>query len=148
MRRWVAVAVLVVLAGCSRSGVTQLSESASPTPSRQPSGARAQGNFTLYVSNQSFAEPAVDVVVTIDGVQVVSQTFEVKNQHNWVPFTQRLAAGRHSLVARTRSGRATFSRSFVTGARNWAVVDYWCCDAADGGPHFTFNLSDRPLAFD
>jgi hypothetical protein len=47
--------------------------------------------FTVYVSNQSFARPTVDIALTLDGTLRVVQDFEVKGQHNWIPFTFDLA---------------------------------------------------------
>ena len=59
----------------------------------------APGNFRLYVSNQSFDRPTVDIAVFIDGVRIAAREFEVKGQHNWIEFGAELTAGEHKLRA-------------------------------------------------
>ena len=121
-------------------------------PARGPATAPEQaveekeGNFTLYVSNQSFDQKAVDITVTIDGKRVAAQVFDVKNQHNWIDFTMNLPAGAHELRAVSAAGSAHLTTKFTTTARHWAVIDYWCCGEPDD-PKFTFNLSDQPIGF-
>ena len=111
-----------------------------------PASTPAPGNFRLYVSNQSFDRPTVDIAVFIDGVRVAAREFEVKGQHNWIEFGAELAAGEHELRAVSESGDAELVKTFTSGSKNWAVVDYWCCGEPED-PHFTFHLSDKPVGF-
>lgn len=108
--------------------------------------APGKGNFTLYVSNQSFERPTIDVRVEIDGRIVVAEEFEVEDQHNWLEFRLPLRPGSHVIHATSRRGGAELRRTFRVKGKRWAVLDYWCCDdAAD--PRFTFDVSKRPVAF-
>jgi len=45
------------------------------------------------VSNQSYLDDPVVLTVVIDGVDVLSQPFEVRNQHHFVRFPLRLGSG-------------------------------------------------------
>lgn len=110
----------------------------SPTPA---------GNFTLYVSNQSFDRPTVDIAVVIDGVGRVSQNFEVKNQHVWIPFTFDLTRGSHELRVSSARGKTTLVKSFLIGTHRWGVLNYWCCDPAFDEPRFIFDVLDRAPSF-
>lgn len=108
---------------------------------------KEDGNFVLYVSNQSIERPNVDVIVSIDGKLAVAGKFPVEDQHNWKEFTFELPAGMHELRATSRFGETELVETFETGKRNWAVVDYWCCDVHAREPKFTFWPSDRPIGF-
>jgi hypothetical protein len=115
-------------------------------PAAPPPAAEPNGNFTLYVSNQSFDRPAVDISITIDGASVAGRVFDVGNQHNWSSFELNLKPGAHAITAISTRGGAQLETNFTTGARHWAVVDYWCCSNPTD-PHFSFTISDRPIGF-
>ena len=144
MRRFVPLLVLaLVLVACggrssaehegpSGTGVSQLE----PTP---------EGNFVLYVSNQSFEIDPVDIRVTIDGKLAVDEDFEVEDQHNWVEYTFRLREGRHVLHAESRAGAAELTRSFELTRKTWAVLNYWYYPGER--KRFSFDLSHQPVAF-
>jgi len=109
------------------------------------------GNVVLYVSNQSFEIDPVDIVVAIDGEQIIDEEFAVANQHNWKRFVLRLSPGRHTLTARSSTGDATLETSFDVSDRHWAVLDYWYSSEAYGSPpeprHFEFMIRDEPIGF-
>jgi hypothetical protein len=104
------------------------------------------GSFTLYVSNQSFERPEIDIRVEIDGKVVASDEFPVENQHNWIEFRLPLRPGSHVIRASTERGDATLEHTFRVQGKRWAVLDYWCCDDAQD-PRFTFEVFRRPVAF-
>lgn len=110
-----------------------------PTPPPPP--------FTLYVSNQSFEDPAVGIVITIDGANVVDQTFDVEGQHNWIKFVPDVAPGDHVLHAVSSTGvEMTSEFTLPEGESRWAVVDYWYYP--DEGPRkFSVHISDEPVGF-
>jgi len=135
--------ILAVTTACTSQPAPPVEDSA-PTPAAPV--AEKEGNFTLYVSNQSFDRETVDISVAIDGKKVVSQLFEVKNQHNWIDFIVQLAAGEHKLQVFSTAGSTQLTKAFTTTARHWAVVNYWCCGEPDD-PKFTFDLSDQPIGF-
>jgi hypothetical protein len=103
--------------------------------------------LTLYVSNQSFDDPNVQIAVSIDGVVVVDQNFAVEGQHNWITFEPDVPPGDHTLTATSNTG-AELTVEFATkaGQPQWAVVNYWWYPG-DGPREFTFDISDEPIGF-
>lgn len=103
--------------------------------------------FTLYVSNQSFDDPTVGIRITIDGQVAVADSFAVEGQHNWISFTPDVEPGVHTLTATSDTGVVlTVEFEIPHGESRWAVVDYWWYPQ-EGPAHFTFDISDEPLAF-
>jgi hypothetical protein len=137
MRSLLSLCALALLAaGCAAADVR--GEEAPRSPGR--------GNFTLYVSNQSFERPEVDIRVEIDGEVVTSDEFPVENQHTWVEFRLPLRPGTHVIRVTSDQGGAALERTFGVRGKRWAVLDYWCCDDAKD-PRFTFDVYKRPIAF-
>ena len=134
---WIVVAVLA--AGCQGSTGPTLPE-VEPLPQVE------NGNFVLYVSNQSFALPRVDITIHIDDKEAVSSDFDVGNQHNWVQHTFQLDPGKHKLVAASREGSALLEQGFEVKDKHWAVVDYWY-SKQDGKKQFSFVIQDQPIGF-
>jgi hypothetical protein len=142
MRLLIVVLGVLALTGCGTD--TQNPTAAAEGP---PSLEQARdGNFTLYVSNQSFDRSNVDIRVLIDGRPALAGDFAVGNQHNWVQYRFALSDGRHSLRAESVHGDAVFEHGFTVKGKRWAVVDYWCCGEATE-PKFTFLVRSEPLAF-
>ena len=137
-----AVAVLLLAGGCGGAETLQ-SPGTSPRPDALPRA--PDGNFVLYVSNQSFEIPRVDVRIEIDGRTAVDQDFEVENQHNWVEFRFELRKGRHTLKAVSKTGEAERSWLFNVKGNHWAVVDYWYYPG--DAKRFSFDLSNEPIGF-
>lgn len=112
-------------------------------------------NLTLHVSNQSFADDPVEIVVTIDGTEVVRDTFFVESQHNWITFELAVAPGRHELSMTSSTGvRQTATLEMPADAHRWAVVDYWYYPPDPDQPgsgttprSFTFSVDDEPMYF-
>ena len=103
--------------------------------------------FTLYVSNQSFADPTVNIVVAIDGVMVVDEDFPVEGQHNWKTFELDLSPGPHELHAEASTGVSFDARvALLDGEPEWAVLDYWWYPD-DEPRHFAFSTHDEPVGF-
>lgn len=87
---------------------------------------RNSADFLLLVSNQSFLDDPVVLTVQIDGVEVVSQPFEVRNQHHYLSFPLRLGPGAHQLRVTSDTGLSleeTFSLP-ADGARRYGSVSY------------------------
>lgn len=135
----VAVATVVVTEGGWDPSHARYCVIPRPTPPPPP--------FTLYVSNQSFEDPRVGITISIDGVVVVDQDFDVEGQHNWVSFEPDIAPGDHTLHAVSSTG-AQLTTTFMTpdGEPRWAVVDYWF-HPDDDPRKFTFQISDKPIGF-
>ena len=108
------------------------------------------GNFVLWVGNQSFAITPVDIRVTLDGVPVLHKYFAVGNQHNWEKYTFRLKPGQHTLKATTKKGSSTISRQFDVQGKHWAVLDYWFYPNSHFSPtprQFMFQIKGKPIGF-
>lgn len=137
--------LLIALVGCSAPPPAGSADGPSSDPAPAP-----EGNFVLYVSNQSFDIESVDIVVEIDGVRVVDDVFAVESQHNWKQYVIDLAPGTHTLTARSAEGDATFEQSFEVTGDHWAVIDYWYVTEERGTPtprQFVFHIQDEPIGF-
>ncbi len=101
----------------------------------------------LYVSNQSYEDPDIHVIVTIDDEVVVDDRFPVGNQHNWVPHLLHLSPGEHRVRAESSTG-ATFDGTFETlpGQPRWAVLNYWT-ESGEEGRRFVLTSYDEPVLF-
>jgi hypothetical protein len=142
MRHLILFVGVLALAGCVTSAPEPSGVAGGPPPLEESK----QGNFTLYVSNQSFDRDDVDIRVLVDDRPVVDGDFAVENQHNWVEYRFDLDDGRHTLRAESLRGEAVLEGAFRVEGKRWAVVDYWCCGNA-GEPKFTFLVRREPIAF-
>ncbi|HLC61067.1 MAG TPA: hypothetical protein VJJ52_06590 [Candidatus Nanoarchaeia archaeon] len=108
------------------------------------------GNFVLYVSDQSFAISPVDVKIFIDDKLAIDDKFRVGNQHNWKEFIFQLEKGNHTLRAISIKGEATLEEQFEVKDRHWAVLDYWYYPETHYSPtlkHFNFRVQDSQIGF-
>ena len=106
----------------------------------------AEADLVLHASNQSFADETVRMRITVDGVVVVDQDFEVGSQHNWYTFPLDLAPGDHDVLVVADTGvRARHTVTIPDGEVRYAVADYW--DEGDGRPEITWLAQAEPLAF-
>ncbi len=118
-----------------------------PAPAVEP----RRPSLHLFVSNQSFAIPRIDLAVRIDGAVVVERILETGHQHTWHAFEIDLRPGRHRLDARTRTGRATLSSTFSMGRQAWGVLAFWYYPPAHYMPtprRLTFRLHGQPVLFE
>jgi hypothetical protein len=106
------------------------------------------GNFVLYVSNQSFAISPVDIAIYINGDKAISSEFEVKGQHHWVRHIFSLQPGKHKLKIVSKKGEATLEKEIEVKGKHWAAIDYWYYPKKDGKKHFTFGIQDKPIYFE
>lgn len=104
------------------------------------------GNFVLYVSNQSPDISPVDITIHIDGKKAVSADFTVGNAHGWVKHTFQLASGKHQLVVGTQKGSAQMEKDIEIKDKHWAVIDYWF-SKQEMEKKFTFKFQDTPIMF-
>ena len=151
--RHMAIGALVIcwcalLPGCATTPDTNNRET-------QSSLLDPQGNFTLYVSNQSPAADAVDIRIEVDGQMVINEEFDVGDgmlsQHNCKTFKLTLAPGMHKLHVTSTTGEAELSKDFEVTGEHWSVVDYWYAPRSRHNPtprHFTFHIQDTPIQFE
>ena len=140
-----AIAFILALASCcalacrAEDNTPQLQEDILPQTTN--------GNFVLYVSNQSSSMSPVDITIHVDGKKAVSSEFAVGNSHQWVKHTFQLPPGKHKLVAVSKKGSATMEKEFDIKDKHWAVVDYWFSNSNQEGKKFSFMVRDTPIAF-
>jgi hypothetical protein len=112
----------------------------------------AEGNFELIISNQSYANPDVDIEVRIDDKVAVKADFNVGTQHSFKSFLFDLKPGKHKIVAVTARGKAKYECDLEIGEKKiWGVMNYWCYPKGDRGPEtaesFTMRLMDEQPMF-
>lgn len=130
----------MILYGCIRSTVPEFSQEID-----QP-----EANFILYVSNQSFDKPKIDISIIIDGKPLVTDTFRVKNQHYWKIYSLNLHTGKHLLKAKADNGAYEIERDFKITVKHWAVLSFWFKNEKDENTRpsgFSFEISDKPYGF-
>ncbi|HEY4414214.1 MAG TPA: hypothetical protein VGO57_00870 [Verrucomicrobiae bacterium] len=136
------VFLLAILTGCGAQSVRP-SANAVNNPN---------GNFHLYISNQSFAISPVDIKVFVDGDLIIKENFDVDSQHNWRAFNLKLSAGQHKIVVRSSKGSANLEQPFEVANESWAVLDYWFYPNYTRGVkpcprHFSFEVRNEPVMF-
>jgi hypothetical protein len=106
------------------------------------------GNFTLWVSNQSYAINPVDICVEINGELVISSYFDVGTQHTFVPFKLRLNNGKHTIRIWSTKGAAELSMEFDLNNGRVGVITYWYYPETHYDPtprKFDFKIQNAPL---
>ncbi len=83
------------------------------------------GNFVLFVSNQSNQTNPVDITIYLDGRLAVNQDFLVGSGHNIVRFQFQLDPGTHTLRSITTRGQSDATATFDLPSTPWGVVDFW-----------------------
>ncbi len=103
-------------------------------------------DFTLLVSNQSFAIDPVDIDVFIDGAPAVTGDFLVEGQHTWHEFTFDLAPGTHSVRAVSSEAGAEIERDVDIDASKFGVINFWFYPDDETERHFSFDAhKERPF---
>lgn len=151
-----ALAFALLVTGCANGGTAPATPGAAggvlgrTTATRaapEPAAVVEHGNFTLYVSNQSFEKPTMPITVTIDGRQVVSTDFQVGDQHDFARFGLVLAAGSRRIEGRAGDGtvvEATFT--VPDEGERWGVLTFWA-SAAYYAPMFQWNYFNEEPHF-
>jgi hypothetical protein len=105
------------------------------------------GNFVLYVTNQSYALDRVDIRVEIDGELVVSDYFEVGSQHNFVKFKLSLTKGKHSIHAWSEKGEVELSTDFEFTDEHGGTVMFWHNPDSVASPnrYIHYTIEKEPL---
>lgn len=101
----------------------------------------------VYVSNQSFDDPVVDLRVSIGDDVLFDGEAKVGNQHDWKLRERNMTAGTYTITALERSTATQASQefTFAAGEQRWIVVDFWN-DEQDGA-RFTFLVRDEQVHF-
>jgi hypothetical protein len=127
---------------------------ATSTPDTTPP--KGTGTLELYVSNQSFNIDPVDIVVSLDGKEIIAQDFDVEGQHNWVRFNIDVPTGSHKLAVTANGGSAQRDLPIEIGTSTlFGVINFWAecgeqptgIDRCDVEPKIEITLQDTPPAF-
>lgn len=131
-------------------GAIPLAVEAYPTGTTPPVVAADEPVFVLVVSNQSFEDDTVGMVITIDGQVVADDAYEVREQHTTSTYHVRgLAPGAHDVEVATNTGvgYGTTIRIPESGA-HWAYVTYWYYPDDAKGRYVDLTEFDEPVAID
>jgi hypothetical protein len=113
-----------------------------------PAAGVATTRLHLYVSNQSFERPWVDIGVFINDQRVVIGDFAVEGQHSFHEFDIEVPAGTLSISAfcfrGSEQGATILTQSLTVTTERWAVLNFW----TDPEARFTWTVHDQPVAFD
>ena len=105
--------------------------------------------FSLYVSNQSFAIKNVDISVEVDGELVISEYFNVGTQHTFKEFKLALKPDKHRIHAWSNKGEAETSSEFEVKEGDIGVLTYlYSRKSKHGDPlpkQITFSVGKGPL---
>jgi hypothetical protein len=103
-------------------------------------------DLMLMVSNQSYLDDPVVLTIVIDGVEVVSQPFEVRNQHHFVRFPLGLGPGTHRLEVSSDSGVVREEQFALPadGARQYAAISYYNY-ADEDGKLINWHIQSMPI---
>lgn len=106
------------------------------------------GNFTLYVSNQSFTIPLVDIKIYIDGKIAVRRYFFVGLQHSFEKFQFALPKGQHQILVKSLLGGTRLEKGFFIQEKHWASVFYWYYPGDEShSKSFSFEFQDHSMNF-
>jgi len=140
--------LLIALAACSSPASSARPHNAASPPPKPA----VNTDLVLIVSNQSFAITPIDLVVKIDGVTMIDGKYSVDGQHTFTPHTLHLAAGTHTLEARTVAGRAVLTKTFeLAPDKRYATLMYWFYPKTHYEPtpeHFSFDQYAQQPIFD
>jgi hypothetical protein len=128
------IALLASIAACAISVVVGAPEKLTQNK---------DGNFVLYVTNQSFDLSPVDITIHIDGKKAVSGEFHVKDQHHWVRHTFELAEGKHKIQVSSIKGEALLEQELEIREKTWGLLFFAKKDGEKG--FFQLMIHYKPM---
>lgn len=81
--------------------------------------------MVLYISNQSFAEPYINVTIEVDGSKIYSEMLFVGDQHNWQKISIIVWGAIHYIEAFNNDNKISNSAIVFTPFQGYIVIDYW-----------------------
>lgn len=110
------------------------------------------GNFALYISNQSFEIDLIDVEVYIDEKLAVNDEFQNISGHEYSSFRFSLSEGTHAIKIVSQKGGATLEDTFTIVEAGRGVIHFWYYPEDHmyaTEPNFEFIFGpDEPLMID
>jgi len=105
------------------------------------------GNFTLYVNNQSPTRSPIDIELRLDGKLALTNRLH-RNDDNRQQYKFQLSQGKHVMAAFSKKGQAKIEQEFFIEDNHWAVVNYYyhrTQRAVKVYPLFTFRIENNPI---
>jgi len=105
------------------------------------------GNFTLYVSNQSPTRSPIDIELRLDGKLALTDRL-YKDDDNRQQYKFQLSQGKHVMTAFSKKGQTKIEQEFFIEDNHWAVVNYYyhrTQRAVKVYPLFTFCIENKPI---
>jgi hypothetical protein len=96
----------------------------------------------IVFSNQSFDIPVADVIISLDGDQVVHQELTTGTQHTWEQIETSVVQGRHRLDVLETKSQIHKSETITSDRELWVVVAFQTSPT-----QFKINTYDHPIAF-
>lgn len=90
------------------------------------------GNFSIYVSNQSSSLDPVDLKITIDGKLAVRQEFFCENGNNHIKFQFQIDEGEHKLSVSSIKGNIGKDTTFTLSTTPYCSISFWYVPAYNG----------------
>lgn len=128
------------------SGNSEADDVSADSASDAQAGRRvpSEPDVFLDVSNQSFFDPEVQVVIRGETNTYVDASFPVEGQHHVVQFPLTLGVGTHRLTLSSDSGAVEkFTVDVTEDGPTYVFVNYW----AEQGfpPYFQVGQSKQPF---
>ncbi|MFV0317235.1 MAG: DUF6174 domain-containing protein [Microthrixaceae bacterium] len=100
--------------------------------------------LAVMVTNQSFADPEVDLTIAVDGEVMIERSYAVEGQHTYVSYHLALEPGEHQLVIRSDTGETHKQVVSLGTERRYLSVSYWGDDSS-GADVIAVEESDEPF---
>lgn len=148
-------AASLLFAACSSTS-TEATIDNEPTPedrASEPDTSRVvatwddpgENEIQLLVSNQSSVDMTADLTFEMDGVLILSETFETGDFHNFFAYNiNGVENGEHTLTIRSDDGHEQLVRFEKTGDPAWIVIHYWPEESSTG---FIKSFENEPVEF-
>ena len=138
MRRALLLLLPLVASACSGDDVEM----------KPPEGPPPPPTYTIDITNQSFTNPQVAIVVRIDGAEVVDQPFAVKDQHNVISFSFDLTEGAHLVEVEADNGAVAEAKVQIPAdAARYSAISHWGPDG-DGPARLDITTQDEPFFYE
>jgi hypothetical protein len=149
-RRTVVVLAIVgsvlgalMLVGCGSSA----SHTSATTRHAVLSADDTSANVVLWVSNQSYVDEKVRIVIDVDRAEVVNRKFGVEQLQDWQQFRLKVPPGKHTLDVRGgEDGHLVRQVLAPAAGPRYVVIAYWREPEASSGL-FTLETLDQAPGF-
>jgi len=94
------------------------------------------GNFILFVSNQSTYIDPIDLKIKIDGKLALNQEFVTLEGHNHIKFQFQLKEGDHTFAVSSIIGNINKDTMFTLPTTPYSVVSFWYYPQSNGNPEY------------